>query len=173
MSKGANRAWRTVHAFEDGVLASILIVMIFLAVTQIVLRNVFDTGLSWADPLLRNLVLWVGLIGAMVASREDRHITVDVVSKFAPSRARAAIRVFTDGFTACVAGMLAWSGATFVRNEIEFDSRSFLDLPTWVLELVIPVAFGVIALRYARFFVVHLIEAVKNAPASAPKGEGA
>ena len=48
--------------------------MILLATTQILMRNLWDTGLAWADPSLRIAVLWVALLGALAATRDDNHI---------------------------------------------------------------------------------------------------
>jgi TRAP-type C4-dicarboxylate transport system permease small subunit len=58
--------------------------MISLAFAQIVLRNGFDGGIVWADSLLRIMVLWIALIGAVVASRDQRHINIDLISRFLP-----------------------------------------------------------------------------------------
>ncbi|MCC6157607.1 MAG: TRAP transporter small permease [Deltaproteobacteria bacterium] len=169
---GLARALAFVHAAEDMILAALLGAMMLLAVGQIVLRNLFDTGFLWADPMLRHLVLWVGLLGAAIATREDKHITVDVVSRFAPPRMRAAIRVATDAFAACVAGLVAYAGTVLIKNEIEFGSKTFLDLPSWTVEIVIPFAFAVISIRYARYAVIHAIEAARPAPADAEPEAG-
>ena len=63
------QAWiDRIHRVEDALLVILLSLMILLAATQILLRNFFDLGFVWADPLLRALVLWLGLIGATVAT---------------------------------------------------------------------------------------------------------
>jgi len=59
---------------EDGLLLIILISMIFLAGTQIFLRNFFDTSLFWGDEMLRLMVLWLTVAGGLAASRMDKHI---------------------------------------------------------------------------------------------------
>jgi len=53
--------------------------MILVAFLQIVLRNVFTTGFSWGDPFIRYLVVWVGFIGAALATKEGKHITIEIV----------------------------------------------------------------------------------------------
>ena len=57
------RLARLVAAAEDGILATLVLGMILLGALQILLRNVFDVALVWADPLLRSAVLWIGLLG--------------------------------------------------------------------------------------------------------------
>ncbi|NVM57446.1 MAG: TRAP transporter small permease subunit, partial [Desulfobacterales bacterium] len=75
------QALRFFTRLEDTFLVSLLSFMIGLAFLQIVLRDFFSTGLLWADPLLKNLVIWVGLVGASIATREDKHITIDVIPR--------------------------------------------------------------------------------------------
>lgn len=104
-------------AVEDGILVSLLTVMIGLAGTQILLRNLWDTSIGWGDPLLRVTVMWVGLLGAMAASRDDNHITIDLVSRFLEGRAEAATRIITGLVGAVVCTALAWHGMRFVLFE--------------------------------------------------------
>lgn len=149
-----NRVLRFVYAVEDGLLASLLGVMVILATAQIVLRNLFDASFIWGDPIVRVLVLWVGLLGAMAASRDRRHITVDVLSRVLTGRAKAAAEVITNLFACGVTGILAWQTARFVAFDYEGGTigiRQFPligDVPTWWLELVIPVAFAIMSLRF-------------------------
>ena len=50
---------------ETVVLVAFLGSMVVLAFLQVVLRNVFGTGLIWADTLVRHLVLWAGFFGGI------------------------------------------------------------------------------------------------------------
>ncbi len=54
------RLLRVTALVEDALLVLILAAMVGLAATQIVLRNLFDGAILWADPMLRVGVLWVG-----------------------------------------------------------------------------------------------------------------
>lgn len=146
------RVLKIIHGFEDGLLALMVAVMIFLAGSQILLRNVFDTGFAWADPVLRLLVLWVGLLGALAASRKDKHIAIDVFSRLLGPRTLAAARSVTTLFTAAVSGLIAYHAARFVAMEREADIIGAAGLPAWLLELIIPVGFGLIAMRYLVLF---------------------
>ena len=87
---------------EDGILVGLLLLMIGLAVMQIVLRNVFDSGIVWSEVLIRILVLWVGLVGAMVASRQDNHINIDILDRYLPERAKTVVGFMVQLFTALI-----------------------------------------------------------------------
>ncbi len=143
-----DRLLRVVHRVEDWLLTIMLTSMIVLAAGQILLRNLFETGFAWADPMLRLLVLWVGLIGALSASRTDKHISIDVFSRVLSSRARAGVQSVTALFTAGVSGIIAYHAVRFVAMDYESGITGVAGLPAWILELIIPVGFGFIALRY-------------------------
>lgn len=147
LARGLQRLVAALHWLEDALLAGLLGGLLLLASVQILLRNAFDAGLPWADPLLRILVLWVGLLGAMAASRDERHITVDVVSQVLPPRGLSLARALTSLFTAGVAAVVALHAGRFVATELEAGASGLARLPAWPFELILPVAFGVIALR--------------------------
>lgn len=139
---------KIIHWIEDGFLTSLLLVMILTAVAQILLRNYFDSGFVWAESFLRILVLWIGLAGAMAASREHRHINIDVISHFLPPAAKKIATAFTALFATSICALLAYYSYQFVKVEYEDPSIAFAMIPTWVCEAIMPVAFTIIALRY-------------------------
>lgn len=139
---------RTIHLLEDSLLITLLVSMIFLASGQIILRNFFDMGIIWIDPLLRVLVLWSGLIGATIASRNNKHIRIDLISRFFSRPVHMIMQIFISLFTAAVCFIIAWYGAQWVLLDYQDNLTAFSGLPSWILEIIIPVAFGLIALRY-------------------------
>ncbi|HOC44500.1 MAG TPA: TRAP transporter small permease [Thermoanaerobaculales bacterium] len=154
------RLVRALAIVEDGLLVVMLAGLIVLAAAQIALRNLLDTSLLWADPAVRVVVLWVGMIGAMVATRFDKQISVDAVSRFLPGRWKSAVRVVTDLFTAAVSLALAWHSTRLLLGDREGGVTVFAAVPLWVCELVLPVAFGVIGLRYLAYALAHGRKAV-------------
>ena len=151
-----HRILRVVETVEDALLVVILAGMVVLAVAQIAARNLMGGGMLWADPALRVMVLWVGLIGAMVATRYDKQISVDAVSRFLPDRWKAIIRVVTDLFTAAVSAVVAWNAWRLVEDDRAAGTTLFASIPLWVCEMILPVAFVVIALRYLVYAGLHV-----------------
>src|SRR4030067_3823713 len=76
----------------DGFLVALLAAMIGFAATQILLRNVFDSGITWAEPLVRLLVLWVGLARAIEATRQNDLIAINLLLRFLSERQRELAR---------------------------------------------------------------------------------
>jgi TRAP-type C4-dicarboxylate transport system permease small subunit len=156
------RLVRAVALVEDALLIAILATMVGFAVAQIVLRNVFNSAILWADPMLRVSVLWVGMIGAMVATRSDKQISIDAVSRFLPMRARSGVRVVTDLFTAVVSAVVAWSALRLVLDDRAAGVTAVAFVPVWVCEAILPLAFGIIAIRYMLFAIRHLRMSTKH-----------
>jgi TRAP-type C4-dicarboxylate transport system permease small subunit len=98
----------------------------------------------------------------VAATRDDKQITIDLLSRVVPERFRAAVRVVTDLFTATVAAVVAWQSVRLVLFEREFPTTAFAEVPTWVCQLVLPVAFTVIAVRYLAFAAKHLRQALRG-----------
>lgn len=143
-----SRLQRIATLIEDGLLTIILSSMIVLAASQIVSRNLFDESLFWGDPLLRVMVLWVGLLGAIVASRKKRHITIDIISRYLPGRAKCLSRLITDLFTAMICAFVAYHCLRFVQMDMEAETYAFSIVPSWLVEIIMPLGFVLMALFY-------------------------
>jgi TRAP-type C4-dicarboxylate transport system permease small subunit len=148
VSAAIDNALAFLRRLEDGILVSLLILMIGMAAGQVVLRNFFDTGLYWSDSLVRVAVLWVALVGAMVASRDDSHIRIDLVSRLVSPAYKHWVERLTRLFTFIVLCLFTWGSGNFVYYEYVDEAIAFGDVPAWMLEVIMPVGGGVMAVRY-------------------------
>ena len=133
---------------EQILVTILLTMMILVAFSQIVLRNFFATGIDCGDALVRYLVVWVAFIGAAVATREGKHITIDLLSRWFAGAGSITLRALSCFFSALVCGLLTVAAAKFIRFEAQMGSTAFLDLPVWVPELIMPVTFGLMTFRF-------------------------
>lgn len=134
---------------EGLLLTVILITMIGLAFLQVVLRNFFSTGIIWADPFVRHLVLWVGFIGASVATKEHGHLAMDLVSRFLPDKLRKPTAMFVDAASSLVCALLALASYKFVLGEKEMGELLLPWIPTYWAIAIIPLGFSLMSLRFA------------------------
>ena len=133
---------------EDGILVTLVVMIIGMAVTQILLRNFLDTGVVWGDILVRIMVLWIGMVGAMVASRRGEHISIDILSRFMSPRIRNMVNGFVQFTTCMICSIATYYSVKFVMSEDEYGGNAFATVPVWLCEAINPFAFFVIALRY-------------------------
>jgi TRAP-type C4-dicarboxylate transport system permease small subunit len=145
--------WAQVDAalarWESGALITLLFVMLLAGFVQVVLRNVFNTGILGADLLLRQGLLWLGLLGAsLAAGGAGRHIEIDLLSRALPPEWARPARRLADGFAAVVCALLARASALFVISELGAESRIAGVFPGWIFQLILPAGFAVMALRF-------------------------
>ncbi|MCP4388383.1 MAG: TRAP transporter small permease [Gammaproteobacteria bacterium] len=139
---------KRIHCAEDALLVALLTTMIVLASTQILLRNFFDSGYVWIDPILRVMVLWLGLTGATVATRKNKHIRIDLLSRYFDRNTHRLIQSFVGQVSAWTCLVVAWYGFKWVHLDYQDGLTSIAGLPAWLLEIVIPATFALIGLRY-------------------------
>jgi TRAP-type C4-dicarboxylate transport system permease small subunit len=141
---------------EDALLVLVLSGMILLAASQILLRNFLDIGFIWGDEALRLMVLWLAVAGAVAASRNDKHINIDVLDRFLRGRAKSLKDVLVHGFTSAICGVVAWHSLQFVRTSHEYGDVLLGGVPAWLPQAILPLGFGLITYRYALFVVRDL-----------------
>lgn len=122
--------------------------MILLAFLQVIVRNFFDTGLLWAEAIVRLLVLWVGFLGAMLATKKGQHICMDVFTKFMGETSRTLVGILMKILAAVVCLFILKAAWTFVLSERESGSEFFKNVPYWWVEIIIPTAFLLIPFHF-------------------------
>jgi C4-dicarboxylate transporter, DctM subunit len=133
---------------EDALAIAALALMALLPVVEIVLRALALPGIPGASGYIENLALWTGFLGAMIAARLGRHLDLSTGAVVLPQRFRPAATAFAAAVSAAVAGALCWASLEFVRAEAESPTLIGNWLPVWVVESILPLAFGVIAARF-------------------------
>lgn len=146
---------------ENILLCLLLGIMITVSCVQIFLRILFDSGLLWADPLVRYLVLWSGILGAVSATTSNKHISLDLFHKILPKGAQNYIGLVTHIFCIMVSGFLTWASVTFVLDEYLYPTPGLLSVPSWVWYIIFPIGFGMITLKYSILLITrafHLLQ---------------
>ncbi|MBS3917578.1 MAG: TRAP transporter small permease [Deltaproteobacteria bacterium] len=146
----------TINRVEQILLVTSLSLMILIAFLQIILRNLFVTGLSWGDTLLRNLVLWIGFIGAAIATKEGKHINIDVASRWLPFAGKNLAGRCTHLFSFLICGLLAYAALKFIKHEAQMGNVTLLNIPTWIPATILPVTFGLMTFRFGLHFLKTL-----------------
>jgi TRAP-type C4-dicarboxylate transport system permease small subunit len=151
---------------EETFLCLLLFAMILLACSQIFLRTFFASGILWADQLLRHLVIWAGFFGAAAATKQAKHISIDIVSHWLPKRFLPGLRLLVNLFSAGVCILLTYAAVKFVRDEALYGGRGVLDIASWQLNIVYPLAFALIAGRFLLLAAKDLVYIIRPQPAN-------
>ncbi len=143
---------------ENFFILALVSALIFLSVAQIILRNIFSWSFSWGDGLIRLLVLWLALAAAIAASRDDKMIAIDLLSRVLPGRWKNFVTFLTNLFAGVVTGLLAFFSWTFVEDSRVFGDTLLGGWPAWVCQIILPFGFAVISYRYWLFAVKKILD---------------
>ena len=140
---------RVGHRIEDLAVASALLAMGLLPVLEMVLRGLFSLGLPGSVGYVQNLTLWVGFLGAIIASRERRHLNLSTAKLVLPAGLNRIVESATALVSVAVGAGLFWASLQFVLIEMADPVQLGGWLPLWCVEAVLPLSFLVITLRFA------------------------
>ena len=102
-----------ISRLEDSLLIGLVAALLLVAVAQIVLRNALGEGLLWAEPAMRIAVLWIAMIGAMVACREGGHIKINLLEVYARGSAPIKRRACLCQLAVCELRAHGWHDHVF------------------------------------------------------------
>jgi len=179
---GPRRVAAVLRATEEGGLTIALLAMAVLPVVEFVGRPLFGAGIPGASDYLRHLTLWVGFLGAMVASRDDQHLKIGTITDLLPARVAGGARLFGAGAAVAVCAGLCWASLQLVIVEapaIPVAWRAWLpgvlhpalaalglfddgglakvggQVPVWIAEAIMPLGFAVMTVRTIRYAAPH------------------
>jgi TRAP-type C4-dicarboxylate transport system permease small subunit len=134
---------------ERGAVVLLLTGLLGLGGVQVIGRNLLASGMFWADELLQHMVLWLGFLGASLATRDQRHLSIDVLARLLPGRWRAWLGLLVDVAALLICVLLTQAAWGFVRSEATVGAVLTFGVPTWLAQSIIPLGFCSIAWRFA------------------------
>lgn len=134
------------HTGENFLVGIALLAMVLIPVLETVLRYTIEKGISGSTALVQHLTLVVCMVGAAIAAREGRLLSL-ATTAFLKGRTLAAARIFSGSFAVAITVILAVAAYQFVISEREAGSILAYRIPLWAVQAVIPIGFGVIAVR--------------------------
>jgi C4-dicarboxylate transporter, DctM subunit len=124
--------------------------MVVLPLAEIGLRRAFGIGIPGSGPFVQHLTLWVGFLGAAIAARENKLLALATGTLMPDGAARRAAQLFAYAVAAAISTVLFFAAVELVRSYREAGTIVAAGVPAWVTQLVLPVAFALIAVRLIR-----------------------
>jgi TRAP-type C4-dicarboxylate transport system permease small subunit len=153
---------RALTSIVMALLVTAFAIMLGLAAVQVFLRGVFHTGLLWGDVAARHLVIWVGFFGAYLATRENKHFHIDILTRFLSQRLRLWFAAFSDLFAAVICSLLMRASLTYLTVGMDAESTLFLGIPQRTVAMIVPIGFGLIMVQFLLRMVECIIQAVRG-----------
>jgi TRAP-type C4-dicarboxylate transport system permease small subunit len=149
-------------------LMTFFVLMLGIAALQVLLRLFLHTGIIWGDIAARHMVLWVGFFGAYMATREDKHFHIDVLTRFLHPKLKAWFGAFSDLFAIVICYFMLQASLTFVEVGMDADSMLFLQVPQRAAAMIVPLGFGLILVQFLLRMIENVVRGVRGPGAEEP-----
>jgi C4-dicarboxylate transporter DctM subunit len=141
-------AGRAARHLEHGLLILALLAAALLPLAD-TLGRPFGFHVPAGADYLQQVVLWLAFLGGLVATREHRHLSLSTAELFGEGAVRRFGRVLAAAVSAATVGILTYAAIGLVLANREEGRTLMGGVPVWLLELVMPLALGLMALRFA------------------------
>jgi tripartite ATP-independent transporter DctM subunit len=135
------------HQIEEIFCFVILAILALLPVVESVMR-LFRTGILGSSSFLRYLLLFAALLCGMICTRNEGHLAISLMHYVPEGKIKIRLGIFCNLVSAFVSVVIAWSSISFIK--LGLDGEKIFFISDRVLSAIIPVAFGIIAFRFAR-----------------------
>ncbi len=149
---------RQILRIEKGLIVFSLLAMVCGIFVESVSRWLFDSGLSGMSESTRFLMVYVGFMGASVATSEKKHIVIDIAAKALGNRKKniALLNAIAYLLSTAVLLFLFYGCWTYLLSSgIQNRVSPALNMPLRNVVIIMPVATFLMA---ARFFIIALEE---------------
>ncbi|MGB6409222.1 MAG: TRAP transporter small permease, partial [Planococcus donghaensis] len=83
--------------FLNIAIALSLAAMSLSVLLNVILRYVFNSGLTWSEEVSRYFFVWLVFLGAVSALKDKMHLGVDLVVKALPQKMQKVVFVISNG----------------------------------------------------------------------------
>ncbi|MCL2211697.1 MAG: TRAP transporter large permease subunit [Treponema sp.] len=139
---------KILYLIEDIFCMVVLVLMAVLPILEIVVFTLFKTGITASTAYTAHFLLFTALIGGMICTRNETHLAISLVQFIPEGKIRDRLKLFCNLVSSFIAVVIAWSSISFIT--IGLDSTRIGFFPRRVLAAIIPIAFLVMAVRFAR-----------------------
>jgi TRAP-type C4-dicarboxylate transport system permease small subunit len=134
--------------FLESIVFLLLISISVLSFSQIITRKVFGLSIPHADQILSMSVMYLAFIGAGIATLDERHIAVEILTKFVSEKTKLWFGFFVNIFSFTVSFVLYFSALEYL--ELQAGTVDFFvgEIKTTTMEWVMIPGFLVIAFSF-------------------------
>ncbi len=146
--------------FEGWLIITLLWLMVTLTFVQVCLRGLYTHAhlqwanslmgyLDWSEPFVRLLVLWLTFLGASLITGENKHIKIDLFSTILPTKWERTREFALSVVCVAISAVMVNACIDYIKLEMEFGGSTFLNLPNWVGQMILPAGFALILFRFS------------------------
>ena len=134
---------------EERVLCASLVLTTLIIFSQVIMRSVFNSSLTWSEELTRYIFIWQIWLGVSVAQKEKQHIRVELLYSIVKNeKFKEIVNIIATLILIVFNLFLVKYGTIVVRQMIKRNTLSgAMRLPMWTVFLALPVSSAIFCLR--------------------------
>jgi len=134
---------------EGTLVGVLLLAMVAIPAAETLARRFFSRGFPGASVLVQHLTLWVGFLGAVLATGAGRHLALSTIEVIPAGWPRRAAALVSRTLSTAVCGLFAYGAVKLVLVERTSDRFLPFGIPFWLSELIMPAGALLMAARFA------------------------
>jgi TRAP-type C4-dicarboxylate transport system permease small subunit len=160
---------RLIHLLEVTAAAGLVIALVIVGSVRFMFERVAGVELSWADDVLSALLLWLVMVGSMVAAGQLRHTRAHLLEALLPFSWASTLRRLGFAFSGVICLVLVWYSLHTILLEYEFRQLAFGPVPVWLVQAIVPLGFTIMAARFVAWAMIPPAESeVRQTPGPDP-----
>lgn len=129
---------------------AMLFALMLIVVADVSLRYAFNKPLAWSFEIISSYLMpGLFFMAAAHTLKANAHVSVDILHNYVSRNTRYVFEALSSTLAAPVFAVAAWVSAqnTWKDWQAGAVSSSGMELPTWTISLMLPLGFGLLALR--------------------------
>ncbi len=132
--------------------------MSIITLVAVFFRYVLNSPIVWSEEAARYLMIWGICIGVSIATEKKAHLGIDIFVSFAPKKVQRVLSIISYILLILTYLLLVVLSIMFVLMAVETGNVSpMLRIPFWQLYLIMPIGFGLSAIRGIQVLVLQLL----------------
>lgn len=129
-------------------------IMTSLVIFDVISREVFNIGLPWAQKAAVYLMIWSGFLGAIMIAEKAAHLRPEIADKLWGEKGQILFVRVQNFFLIAFYAAFTYASFLYVSESYSFGDKSVvLDVPLWLLQIIIPYTFISMGIRSLNFLI--------------------
>jgi C4-dicarboxylate transporter DctQ subunit len=129
------------------IMGILMICCVLLDCANIIARYIFLSPIIWAEEVLGFMLVWGVFVGAVLVTRDDGHLKMDLLSSLLGPRARLVLDRFDAILTFGVCGLVAYKSAEAIKIiNSTHETSVAAGIPMAWIYAALPLGFALVAI---------------------------
>jgi len=123
--------------FEEIIVGTLVVAMSLAALINVICRYFLNSPISWAEEFAGDCFIWLVFFGAVVCTKQKRHIAIDALVTFLPKALQSVCHLVVDVVVLGLMALLIYYGSILMVATTQRTAA--LGIPKYYIYSVIPI----------------------------------